>query len=220
MQKIHVYFMPGLAASSLIFERISLPEDFEIHLLDWEMPIPRETLKDYAKRMASLVKHENAVLVGVSFGGVLVQEMAQFLKLRKVIIVSSVKCNREVPLRMKIAKSTRAYKLVPTGLVKNVEVLSKFSFGTIIKQRLKLYEKYLSMREKVYLDWAIEQMIMWERTEVDAKVIHIHGDMDEVFPIKNIKNCHIIKGGTHIMILSKFRWLNENLPRIILEEEV
>lgn len=220
MQKIHVYFMPGLAASSLIFERISLPEDFEIHLLDWEMPIPSETLKDYAKRMASLVKHENAVLVGVSFGGVLVQEMAQFLKLRKVIIISSVKCNLEVPLRMKIAKSTKAYKLVPTGLMKNVEVLSKFSFGTIIKQRLKLYEKYLSMREKVYLDWAIEQMIMWERTEIDEKVVHIHGDLDEVFPIKNIKNCHIIKGGTHIMILSKFRWLNENLPKIILEEEI
>lgn len=218
MQKIHVYFMPGLAASSLIFERIELPEDaFEIHLLDWEMPIPGESLKDYAKRMASLVTQENAVLVGVSFGGVLVQEMAQFLKLRKVIIISSVKCNLEVPLRMKIAKSTKAYKLVPTSLMKNVEVLSKFSFGTAIKQRLKLYEKYLSMREKVYLDWAIEQMIMWERTEVDAKVVHIHGDTDEVFPIKNIKDCIIIKGGTHIMILSKFKWLNENLPRIILE---
>lgn len=212
--------MPGLAASSLIFERISLPEGFEIHLLDWEMPILGETLKDYAKRMASLIKYENAVLVGVSFGGVLVQEMAQFLKLRKVVIISSVKCNLEVPLRMKIAKSTKAYKLVPTGLMKNVEILSKFSFGTIIKQRLKLYEKYLSMREKVYLDWAIEQMIMWGRTEIDEKVIHIHGDRDEVFPIKNIKNCHIIKGGTHIMILSKFRWLNENLPRIILEEEI
>lgn len=210
--------MPGLAASSLIFERIELPVDtFEIHLLDWEMPIPGETLKNYAKRMASLVTQENAVLVGVSFGGVLVQEMAQFLKLKKVIIISSVKCNLEVPLRMKIAKSTKAYKLVPTGLMKNVEVLSKFSFGTAIKQRLKLYEKYLSMREKVYLDWAIEQMIMWERTEVDAKVVHIHGDMDEVFPIKNIKNCITIKGGTHIMILSKFKWLNENLPKIILE---
>ena len=218
MQKIHVYFMPGLAASSLIFERIELPEDiFEIHLMDWEMPIPSETMREYAKRMASLVTQENAVLVGVSFGGVLVQEMAQFLKLKKVIIISSVKCNLEVPLRMKIAKSTKAYKLVPTGLMKNVEVLSKFSFGTAIKQRLKLYEKYLSMREKVYLDWAIEQMIMWERTEVDAKVVHIHGDNDEVFPIKNIKNCITIKGGTHIMILSKFKWLNENLPKIILE---
>ena len=212
--------MPGLAASSLIFERIELPENqFEIHLLDWELPLPNETLPDYAKRMSKLVLEPNPVLIGVSFGGVLVQEMAQFLKPKKVIIISSVKTNLEVPLRMKFAKSTKAYKLLPTSWLHNVELLAKYSFGNAIKKRLKLYEKYLSMREKVYLDWAIEQMILWQRTEVDKNVIHIHGTMDEVFPAKNIQNFIPINGGTHIMILSKSRWLNENLPKIILESK-
>lgn len=220
MEKIHVYFMPGLAASSLIFERIELPENqFEIHLLDWELPLPNETLPDYAKRMSKLVLEPNPVLIGVSFGGVLVQEMAQFLKPKKVIIISSVKTNLEVPLRMKFAKSTKAYKLLPTSWLHNVELLAKYSFGNAIKKRLKLYEKYLSMREKVYLDWAIEQMILWQRTEVDKNVIHIHGTMDEVFPAKNIQNFIPVNGGTHIMILSKSRWLNENLPKIILESK-
>lgn len=220
MEKIHVYFMPGLAASSLIFERIELPENqFEIHLLDWELPLPNETLPDYAKRMSKLVLEPNQVLIGVSFGGVLVQEMAQFLKPKKVIIISSVKTNLEVPLRMKFAKSTKAYKLLPTSWLHNVELLAKYSFGNAIKKRLKLYEKYLSMREKVYLDWAIEQMILWQRTEVDKNVIHIHGTMDEVFPAKNIQNFIPVNGGTHIMILSKSRWLNENLPKIILENK-
>ena len=212
--------MPGLAASSLIFERIELPENqFEIHLLDWELPLPNETLPDYAKRMSKLVLETNPVLIGVSFGGVLVQEMAQFLKPKKVIIISSVKTNLEVPLRMKFAKSTKAYKLLPTSWLHNVELLAKYSFGNAIKKRLKLYEKYLSMREKVYLDWAIEQMILWQRTEVDKNVIHIHGTMDEVFPAKNIQNFIPVNGGTHIMILSKSRWLNENLPKIILENK-
>lgn len=212
--------MPGLAASSLIFERIELPENqFEIHLLDWELPLPNETLPDYAKRMSKLVLEPNPVLIGVSFGGVLVQEMAQFLKPKKVIIISSVKTNLEVPLRMKFAKSTKAYKLLPTSWLHNVELLAKYSFGNAIKKRLKLYEKYLSMREKVYLDWAIEQMILWQRTEVDKNVIHIHGTMDEVFPAKNIQNFIPVNGGTHIMILSKSRWLNENLPKIILESK-
>ncbi len=219
MKKIAVYFMPGLAASSTIFERIKLPDaTFEIHLLDWEIPHKNETLNGYAKRMASYVKEDNAVLIGVSFGGVLVQEMAKYLNLRNLIIISSVKTNLEVPLRMKIAKSTKFYKLVPTSLLQNIEILNKFSFGKIIQQRLKLYEKYLSMRDKVYLDWAIEQMIVWSRTKADKKVIHIHGDEDEVFPIKNIKNCIVVKEGTHIMILSKYRWMNENLTKIILGE--
>ena len=219
MTKIPVYFMPGLAASSAIFERIQLDEVvFEVHLLEWEIPRQRETLHSYAKRMASKIEEENVVLVGVSFGGVLVQEMAPFLKVRKLIIISSVKTNLEVPLRMKIAKSTKAYKLVPTTLLQNIEVLSNFNFGSAIQQRLKLYEKYLSVRDKNYLEWAIEQMLLWNRIKADKKVIHIHGDADEVFPIKNIKDCIVVKGGTHIMILSKYRWLNDNLPKIILDQ--
>lgn len=219
MSKIPVYFMPGLAASSAIFERIKLPSTtFEMFFLEWHIPHKNEQLKAYAKRMAAFVHHENAVLVGVSFGGVLVQEMAQFLILRKLIIISSVKTNTELPIRMKIAKSTKAYKLVPTTLLQNIEILNKFSFGSMIQQRLKLYEKYLSVRNKVYLEWAIEQMLLWNRTTVDENVIHIHGDADAVFPIKNIKNCITVKGGTHIMIISKFKWINENLPKIILQD--
>jgi pimeloyl-ACP methyl ester carboxylesterase len=221
MSKIPVYFMPGLAASSSIFERIDLPKDtFEIHLLEWFMPEKQETLQNYAKRMAEKVTNENAVLVGVSFGGILVQEMAQFLKLRKLIIISSVKSNVELPRRMKIAKTTKAYKLLPTSLLENVELLVKYAFGDVMKQRLKLYEQFLHMRNKEYLDWAIEQVVCWNRTIIDTNVIHIHGDADEVFPAKYIKGYINVKGGTHMMILNRFRWFNQHLPEIILKDEV
>jgi hypothetical protein len=118
---------------------------------------------------------------------------------------------------MKVAKTTKAYKLIPTNLLANVESLSKFSFGTTINKRLKLYEKFLRVRDKLYLDWAVEQIILWDRTIVDENVIHIHGDEDDVFPIKYIQNCIVVKGGTHVMILSKYKWFNENLPKLILE---
>ena len=213
--------MPGLGASPTIFERIQLPSDiFEMHLLEWLLPKNEEALEDYALRMAKNVKHDKAILVGVSFGGILVQEMKAFLNTRKVIIISSIKSNVELPRKMKIAKITKAYKLIPTKLLKNIEVFAKFSFGSsIVKQRLKLYERFLSVRDKSYLDWAIENIINWKRTEIDTKIIHIQGDEDEVFPIKYIKNAIIVKGGTHIMILTKYRWLNDNLPKIMLDNE-
>nr|WP_315152995.1 alpha/beta hydrolase [uncultured Flavobacterium sp.] len=217
MSKIPVYFMPGLAASSAIFERIDLSnEQFEMQLLEWEIPLPSESLSQYAKRMALKVTHENPVLIGVSFGGILVQEMASFLKPFRVIIISSVKTNLEFPRRLKVAKTTKAYKLIPTSLILNVENLAKFSFGEKIKSRLKLYEKFLSVRDINYLDWAIEQVILWERTVADPSVIHIHGNQDDVFPIKYITNCIVVPGGNHAMILFRFRWLNEYLPEIIL----
>lgn len=214
--------MPGMAASPTIFERIQLPEDtFEIHLLEWEIPNPGETLIAYAQRIAKNVTHQDPILIGVSFGGVLVQEMKPFLNPRKVIIISSVKSNTEFPRRFKIAKTTKAYKLMPTKLLENIQLLAKFSFGSsIVKQRLALYEKFLAVRDKRYLDWAIEQIINWDRVTIDREIIHIHGDADEVFPPKYLKNFIPVKGGTHIMILTKYRWLNENLPKIMLEDKV
>jgi len=96
--------------------------------------------------------------------------------------------------------------------------LAQFVFGVKINRQIELYDKFLSVRDVRYLDWAIEQVVLWDRTVADENLIHIHGDADEVFPIKYIPNCIVVKGGTHIMILSKYKWLNENLPSIILED--
>jgi pimeloyl-ACP methyl ester carboxylesterase len=221
MSKIPVYFMPGLAASATIFERIVLPEDvFEIHLLEWEIPLANESLAEYAQRITKKIRHENSVLIGVSFGGILVQEMAKYIDARKVIVISSVKSNSEFPRRLKVAKVTKAYKLIPMNLILNLENLAKFSFGKKMNHRLKLYEKFLSVRDIGYLEWAVEKVVLWDRTLADNRVIHIHGDMDDVFPMKYITNCIVVKGGTHIMILNKYKWLNANLPAIILEGKV
>jgi pimeloyl-ACP methyl ester carboxylesterase len=218
MNKIPVYFMPGLAASSTIFENIQLPEDqFEMFFLEWFLPNEKEEIEQYALRMTQKIKHENPVLIGVSFGGVLVQEMAKIIQTNKVIIISSVKTNKEFPSRFKIARNTKAYKLIPTQLLADIEKLVKYAFGdNIVAKRLKLYEKYLSVRDKHYLDWAIETILCWNQKEINEAVIHIHGDADEVFPIKHIRKCIVVKGGTHIMILNKFKWLNENLPKLIV----
>lgn len=221
MSKIPIYLMPGLAASSTIFEHLKLPDDtFELFYLEWFLPEDKESIEAYAFRMTQKIKHENPVLIGVSFGGILVQEMAMHIPTRKVIIISSVKSNLELPLRMKIAKSTKAYKIIPTHLVSNIEALAKYTFGeNVVSRRLKLYEKYLQMRDKKYLDWAIENVILWRRTKPDKNVIHIHGDADAVFPIRHIKNSIVIKGATHILVLMKYKWLNENLPKLILNND-
>ena len=65
---------------------------------------------------------------------------------------------------------------------------------------------------------ALVMVGLWDQAN-DEEINHIHGDADEVFPPKNIKKFIPVKGGTHIMILSKYKWLNENLPKILLEEK-
>ena len=59
-------------------------------------------------------------------------------------------------------------------------------------------------------------MVCWKQDTPLPKTIHIHGEKDGVFPMYNIKDCITVKGGTHIMIINKYRWFNENLPKLIL----
>lgn len=213
---IHVYCMPGLAANPTIFEKIELPEEkYQIHWLDWLLPRKKETLREYAQRMCERIKHNNVVLIGVSFGGVLVQEMAQLIQVRRLIIISSVKCQRELPRRMKYAKSTGLFKILPTSLVGRIDFMEKLAVGDYARKRIELYRKYLSVTDTRYLDWAIEQMVCWDKREPMQEIVHIHGDMDEIFPHKYIEGCITVPGGTHVMIIHRFRWFNENLEEII-----
>jgi len=216
--KTHIYFVPGLAAGKEIFENISLPvEEYEIHIIEWLIPKKKETLTEYAKRMAAKVLMPNTVLIGVSFGGVVAQEMSNFLNLKKLIIISSVKSKRELPAKMRIFKTFPAYRLIPPSFLENTKNMVKYGLGIKSKAKLETYQKYLSVKNTHYLKWAIKQMVGWDRIEEIENVIHIHGDKDPVFPIEKIKNCIIVPGGTHIMLIVKFKWLNDNLPKIIEE---
>ena len=214
---IHVYLMPGMAASPKIFEYIELPKNqFKIHFLEWVIPLDNESLNEYALRMSKNIKHKQIVLLGVSFGGVLVQEICKHIKVRKLIIVSSVKSMNELPKKMLLAKTTKAYTLVPTQLASKIDVFEKYAFGTTITKRIELYKKYLSVNDSKYLSWAIKEMVCWDQVAFRSDIIHIHGDKDSVFPIKNIQDSIVIKNGTHIAIINKYKWFNENLPKLIL----
>lgn len=208
--------MPGMAANPSIFERIELdPATYDVHWLKWLLPEEEESLINYAKRMLKCINHENPVLLGVSFGGVLVQEIAKLISYEKLIIISSVKQSSEIPKHMQLARETGAYKYLPFGLLNYITEIEKSPLGHKIRKRLKLYKQYLSMSDKAYLDWAVKEMVCWEQSEPIPGIIHIHGDKDLVFPVQNIKNYINIVGGTHIMILNRFKWFNENLPKLI-----
>ncbi len=212
----HVYFMPGLAANSSIFEYIKLPEDrYQSHMLEWIIPGSGETLSEYALRMARYIKHENVVLIGVSFGGVVIQEMSSYLTVRRLIIVSSVKCKGELPRRMRIAAKTGFHKILPVSLLDYVDHFEKFAVNEFLKKRARLYRKYLSVRNHKYLTWAIAHMVNWDCDKPMEGIVHIHGDNDLVFPYKYIKGCITVKGGTHIMIVNRYKWFNKHLPEII-----
>ena len=79
----------------------------------------------------------------------------------------------ELPKKMILAKSTKAYKLLPTSLIGNIDLFTKYAFGTNVKKRLELYKKYLSVNDSKYLSWAIEQMVSWNQETSIENITYI-----------------------------------------------
>ena len=222
-QTLPIYLMPGMAASPRIFEFIDLPCEFEVVKLSWMPPFQHESLSEFAQRMCERVTHKNPILLGVSFGGILVQEMAKLIQCRQVIIVSSVKTKMELPRSMKLAKKTGAHKLLPTQWIKSLESLALYVFGPSIRPKVEAYQKYLSERDPSYLDWSIDTIVNWEQTQFDSTIIHVHGDKDHVFPIENLDTSgrfFRLKDASHAMILTHHKWFNKQLPELLLPQTI
>ena len=212
----NVYFMPGMSANSLIFERIKIKGNFNFHYLEWIEPKKNECLKKYSIRFSKLIKHEFPILIGVSFGGILVQEISKIIHVKKIIIISSVKSKREFPVSMKVVKTTKSYKILPVKWINDFESLISFVFGPRVKRKVELYRKYLSLRDEKYLSWAFKELIEWDQDKPLENIIHIHGSRDTIFPTLSIKNYVEVPDGDHAMILKKADWINEFLEKNLI----
>lgn len=209
--------MPGLGASSKIFEYLNLPSDkYTCHYLEWLLPISvEESISNYAQRLSQTIKEPNPILIGVSFGGIIVQEMASFIDTKCVIIISSVKSETEFPKKFSVAKTTHLYKLFPSRHFKQIGGFVKENFGNKLKKRIELYEKYQTELTPIYLDWAFYTILNWKKNKAIANLYHIHGDADAIFPPEYIANFISVKDGTHIMILNKAKEISKIIQEII-----
>ena len=118
---------------------------------------------------------------------------------------------------MKFGRVTKSYKLLPLKWIADIEFLISFVFGPVVEKRIKLYKKYLTVRDKNYLNWCIRELIEWKHLKPLKNVVHIHGSKDLIFPSVFIKNYIEIVDGDHAMILKKAELLNKKILEIINE---
>jgi len=207
--------MPGMGASPKIFEYLKFPVFYEIVFLSWILPFEKEPLSNYAKRMSEFVKHKNPILIGVSFGGILVQEMTKYIKCDKIIIISSIKSRDELSGVMKISSVLGLHRLIPSYLIRNIESLVYLFYGSKMKKKFLLYRKYFTVRDPAYILWAINCIVNWRGIIIKNKLIHIHGNIDRIFKIKKIKNPYIKINGDHAIIITRHEWFNDFLSKEI-----
>lgn len=212
----HIYCISGFGADERVFSKIRLI-DYELHFIPWLTPVRKESLENYASRMSDQIPHDNPILLGLSFGGMMCIEIAKIRLTKAVILVSSIKTYKELPLWMRGAGFLRLSELLPLRSLKFklLEPLENFNLGIITAEEKKLASEYRKNIDPNYTNWAIGIILAWRNTWLPKRIYHIHGTKDRIFPIKNIKADYIIPSGGHMMIMNMAVEVNFILNKIL-----
>jgi pimeloyl-ACP methyl ester carboxylesterase len=210
----HIYILSGLGADERVFKYLDF-KNLDISFVQWIKPEPLEPLASYAKRLSVQIKHRNPILIGLSFGGIVAATLAKIIPVQQLVLISSVKTKKDVPLIYRLAGKIALHRLVPYSLLKKDHLLNRWLFGMVKSKDQALFKKVLAETDLDFLKWAVNIIVTWNNTTLHPNLFHIHGTHDKLLPLKNADDAIFIQNGGHLMVLNKAKQVSEALHRII-----
>ncbi len=211
-----IYCISGLGADERAFSKLKI-HGYALKVINWLVPEPNETIEHYAFRMRATIKEENPLLMGLSFGGMICTEIAKQIPVDKIIIISSIKSSKELPLWMKTVAALKLNKIVPLRSTRFTQPIQNKMLGVQSEEEKTLVASLRREVDLPYTNWAVHQAINWKNEWQLPNIYHIHGDKDNMFPIKNIKADYTIKDGGHFMIMNKADEVSNCINSILLQ---
>ncbi|KMQ60098.1 hypothetical protein ACM46_17805 [Chryseobacterium angstadtii] len=209
-----IYVISGLGADFKVLERLEFPEESELIFIDWLIPEKNEPFHSYVERMAEKVDvSEPFCLLGYSFGGIMVQEINKLKPAQKVVIMGSIRSDKEKSKFIKTGEVTKIPRILPTGMFNDKAANVYSVIRKLFDPKNPKILQYFRVRDPYYLKWSVEKVSEWKFEETPG-VIQILGDKDIVFPIKYSKPDYIIKGGTHLFPATKYKEVSKILKEV------
>jgi len=216
---MNVYFVSGMCYNCKVFDGLVLPKGYKKIYLEWVLPQLDDSLSDYARKIAENIDTNNPfILVGYSFGGIIVQEMQGFLSPVKSIIISSFKTEAETPSTFYVARKTQVLRKTPLSIF-STEFITKAFNKVIYDLPSSELALYMTVTDPVYIKWSTTQITEWIPIASNYPLYHIHGTEDQVFSFDRLGDVYPVEGGDHLMIIKKPEEVNHIMNSILLKKE-
>ena len=197
----HIYIFSGLGVDERVFRYLDFA-GFEVTFIKWIKPEANESIEDYAKRLVKQITAETPILIGLSFGGMMVMEVAKYLKAKKIILLASAKTFKEIPFYYRWAGYLELHKILPAKLLKQHTFMSDWFFGIEEKEHKVMLSEILNDLDSDFLKWAIDKIVSWKNQAIHPNLFHIHGDNDHILPLHFVNADFVVKGGGHFMTVT------------------
>lgn len=208
---MNLYCIPGLGADERLFRNLK-SEAYELKFIHWVSPDAKDTLESYAEKLISQINQKQPFsLLGVSLGGIIATILSAKINPDRVFVISSLKSSKELPFSFKVLNVLKIKFLFHASVLKKVKPLISLFFRKMNKTDHQLVIKMIDDADEHFLPWAAAAILAWKSKDTLTpfhKIIQIVGDNDFIFKYSKIKNCKVIKGGTHFMILNRANEIN------------
>ncbi|MEZ4772579.1 MAG: alpha/beta hydrolase [Bacteroidia bacterium] len=199
-----IYLISGLGADARVFEKLNFKE-YDTELIHWSIPAKEESLESYVEKLLDQIEEKEGItLLGVSFGGIIAQEMGRKINCQRIILVSSIVTPKEFSFPVKILRRVRIDKLFGGVFLRKAgEWFAPYFFSVKEKQEKKMLKEIVRETDIRFLRWAINKIMEWQELGNSAEILRIHGNKDRIFPGKRIEGAVVINNGGHFMIYNR-----------------
>jgi esterase/lipase len=215
-----VYCISGLGADERVFRNIRIP-GADLSFIQWIQPVNDESIRSYAERLSIQFQEDNVSIIGLSFGGMMAIELSRIIKVKKIVLISSIKHRSELPLWMRTSGILHAEKLLPQRQFSSIPALrslrpiQNYFLGVTTEEEKKIANEYRETVDPVYLKWSLNKVLNWKNEDIPANLTHIHGSNDHIFPLRYVKPTHVIEDGGHFMVMNKYSEINSILQSVL-----
>lgn len=208
-----ILLLTGMTPDRRIFDRMLplLPTAF---VVDWIRPMRYESIRDYATRLGqSIPRDDSTIVCGVSFGGIVAQELASSINAKVCVLISSVRSPDELPPWFRVFRA-----LGPRTAEMGMSTIGVLS--SLWPRRLRTQGTWrllqLASTSGAWHRWATAAVLSWRQCSEDnpIPVFQIHGDRDRTFPIRYIDADYVVQGGGHILPFTHGKEVAEKLRQI------
>ena len=179
--------------------------------------LPDESLYDYAKRMIDKYGIEQAdIVVGLSFGGLVAQQIGEIIKLDFIILISSFRTKDDLKIHFSSGLKMKLHKLMPEMKSELIGSMVATYLNSGSKISVPVLKEMVMSTDMKLMKWSLEKI--YEQDVLLAPDIlkySIIGDKDKVVKPWIIETTYIVEDGSHFMVFDKAKEVTKIISSII-----
>lgn len=195
---MRIYCFSGLGADQRVFQYLEIVAEYTLVPVAWIDPKPNESIEQYAARIAKNIKDQEPFgIMGLSFGGVIAQEVAKILHPAFTFIISTIEEKKQIPFMLKWTPNWMLDH-APKQLFNPPKSIANYLFST--KQKA-LLAAILDDTDPAFVKWALKALKNWKAEGEFGPINAMCGDKDRLF--KPYGESVVVQGGGHLMVVDR-----------------